>query len=266
MYNLLVFLKKYNAVLLFLLLEIICIILILNSLPYHNRKFVSVSNSISGNLHSTSSNIGNYFTLKKENEFLIYHNALLMNELEKYRYSVDTVRRDETFTYIPAHVISNSIDRVNNFILIDKGRLDGIETDMGVICDNGVVGKIVNVSNHYASVMSMLNSSSITSVRFISNQNIASVVWNCDSYKFSTVKDIPAHIQINKGDTIVTSGYSNTFPAGIMVGTIEETTFDERSDFNAAKMRFSTDFSTLQYVYVVKNNFKAEIDSLCITH
>ncbi|MCQ2307306.1 MAG: rod shape-determining protein MreC [Bacteroidales bacterium] len=266
MYNLLVFLKKYNAVLLFLLLEIICIILILNSLPYHNRKFVSISNSISGNLHSTSSNIGNYFTLKNENELLIYHNALLMNELEKYRYSVDTVRHDETFIYIPAHVISNSLNRVNNFILIDKGRLDGIETDMGVICDNGVVGKIVNVSNHYASVMSMLNLSSITSVRFISNQNIASVVWNGDSYMFSTVKDIPAHIQIEKGDTIVTSGYSNTFPAGIMVGTIEETTFDERSDFNAAKMRFSTDFSTLQYVYVVKNNFKAEIDSLCITH
>ena len=266
MYNLLVFLNKYKAVLMFLLLEIICIILILNSLPYHNRKFVSFSNSISGNLHSTSANIGNYFNLKNENELLIHHNVLLMNELEKYRFSVDSVRHDESFSYIPAHVISNSLNKVNNFILIDKGRLDGIETDMGVICDNGVVGKVVNVSGHFASVMSLLNSSSITSVRFVSNQNIASVVWNSDGYKFSTVKDIPAHLQINKGDTLVTSGYSNTFPAGIMVGTIEEASFDERSDFNAAKMRFSTDFSTLQYVYVVKNNFKAEIDSLCITH
>ena len=265
MYNLLVFLKKYKAVLMFLLLEIICIILILNSLSYHNRKFVSFSNSISGNLHSTSSNIGNYFNLKNENELLIHHNALLMNELEKYRFPVDSVRHDEAFSYIPAHVISNSLNKVNNFILIDKGRFDGIEADMGVICDNGVVGKVVNVSNHYASVMSMLNSSSITSVRFANNQNIASVVWNSDGYKFSTVKDIPAHLKINKGDTLVTSGYSNTFPAGIMVGTIEEASFDERSDFNAAKMRFSTDFSTLQYVYVVKNNFKAEIDSLCIT-
>lgn len=266
MYNLFVFLKKYNAVLLFLLLEIISIILILNSLPYHNRKFVSVSNSISGKMHSTSSNISDYFNLKNENDLLAQHNALLMNELEKLRYSVDAVKQDELFTYIPAKIISNSLNRVNNFILIDKGRLDGIEVDMGVISDNGIVGKVVNVSNHYASVMSMLNSSSITSVRFTDNQSIASVIWDNDGYMFGTVKDIPAHLHINKGDTLITSGFSNTFPADIVVGTIEEVTFDERSDFNAAKLKFSTDFSSLQYVYVVKNNFKAEIDSLCITH
>lgn len=266
MYNLFVFLKKHNAVLLFLLLEIICIFLILNSLPYHNRKFVSASNSISGSMHSTSSDVSDYFNLRNENELLAHHNALLMNELEKHRFSVDTIRHDENFTYLPAHVISNSLNRVNNYILIDKGRLDGVDVDMGVICDNGVVGKVVNVSNHYASVMSLLNASSITSVRFASNQSIASVIWNSDGYRFSTVKDIPAHLKIDKGDTLVTSGYSNSFPPGILVGTIEEATFDERSDFNAAKMRFSTDFSTLQYVYVVKNNFKAEIDSLCATH
>jgi len=266
MYNLFVFLKKYNAVLLFLLLEIICIILILNSLPYHNRKFVSVSNSISGNVHYTLSNISNYFKLKDENNLLVHHNALLMNELEKHRNSFDSIKNDGLFTYIPANVISNSLNRANNFILINKGRLNGVDVDMGVICDNGVVGKIVNVSNHYASVMSLLNSSSITSVRFIDNQSIASLIWDNDSYLFGTVKDIPAHLHIKKGDTLVTSGFSNTLPAGIVVGTIEETTFDERSDFNAAKLRLSTDFSTLQYVYVVKNNFKAEIDSLCTTH
>lgn len=266
MYNLLVFIKKYNAVLLFLLVEIVCVIMIINSLPYHNRKFVSMSNNISGGIHTMSANVGGYFSLKSENEILSQHNTLLMNELEKRRFPTDTMIHHEKFTYMPAHVISNSINRVNNFILIDRGRLDGVAVDMGVMCDGGVVGKVVNVSNHYASVMSMLNTETILSVRFAGNKNIASVIWESDGYRHGTVKDIPAHLQINGGDTLVTSGFSNSFPAGIMVGTVEDVISSERSDFSEAVMRFSTDFSTLQHVYVIRNNFKAEIDSLCTTH
>lgn len=265
MYNILVFLKKYNTVLLFLLLEIICILLVLNSLPYHNRKFVSAANCISGGIQSKFTNVTNYFNLKSENEKLIKHNALLLNELEKYSPIFDSVKHDEKFYYIHAEIVSNNLHQTNNYILIDKGRLDGIEVDMGVISDNGVVGKVINVSNHYASVMSLLNSYSIISVRFTDNQNVASVVWNGKNYQYGTVKDIPSHLVINKGDTLVTSGFSNTLPAGILVGTIEEN-FDNNSDFKTAKLRFSTDFSTLQNVYVVKNIFKAEIDSLCLNH
>lgn len=266
MYNLLVFLKKYSTVLLFLLLEIICIILILNSLPYHNRKFVSAFNSMSGNIHSNITDIDNYFNLKRENELLAKHNALLMNILEKYNYTHDSIFSDQAFTYLSANVISNSLYETNNYIMINKGRVDGIEPDMGVICDNGVVGKVINVSNHYASVMSLLNTYSVTSARFIDNQNIASVVWRNDGCDFGTVIDIPAHVDIKKGDTLVTSGFSNTLPAGIAIGFIEESIPDERDDFKSAKLKFSTNFSTLQHVYVVKNNFKSEIDSLCVTH
>jgi len=266
MYNLLVFLKKYSTVLLFLLLEIICILLILNSLPYHNRKLVNASNSMSGNIHSKMTDISNYFNLKKENESLTQHNALLMNILEKYNFNHDSIFSDQTFTYMPANVISNSLYETNNYIMINKGRVDGIEPDMGVICDNGVVGKVINVSNHYASVMSMLNTYSVTSARFTDNKNIASVVWRNDGCNFGTVVDIPAHVVIKKGDTLVTSGFSNTLPAGINIGIIEESIPDERDDFKSAKLKFTTNFSTLQHVYVVKNNFKSEIDSLCVTH
>jgi len=266
MYNLLVFIKKYSAVLLFILLEIICILLILNNLPYHSRKMVSASNSVSGRMHTKITNIDNYFNLRNENELLIQHNALLMNRLENSLAPLDSVRHDQLFAYLPAHVISNSINQVNNYILIDKGRLDGIEPDMGVIGDDGVVGKVVNVSNHYASVMSLLNTYSITSARFIDNHHIASVVWENDNYQFGTVRDIPSHIIIKPGDTLVTSGFSNTLPSGILIGTIDRAIDDERDDFKAAKIKFSTNFSTLQHVYVVVNNFKTEIDSLCLTH
>ena len=195
-----------------------------------------------------------------------HYDALLQSRLGYEYYENDSLIVDQMFSFLPAHVINNNISDKNNYIIIDKGRVDGLEPDMGVICDNGVVGKVVNVSNHYASVMSMLNSYSIISCRFADNQYVANVVWDGKDYRFGLVKDIPSHLIINKGDTLVTSGFSNSFPADVMVGTIEENEDTENGLFNTAKIKFSTNFSTLRFVYVVKNNYRSEIDSLCITH
>lgn len=266
MYNLLVLIEKYHAAILFVLLELLCIIMIVHSLPYHNRKMVNVSNNIAGSVHETTANWNDYVHLRSQNEMLAQHNAELMNRLENINVYSDSLIINEMFTFIPAHVIKNSIYETNNYIVIDKGSIDGIEPDMGVICDGGIVGKIVNVSQHFASVMSLLNSYSVVSCRFIDNQYIANVVWDNLNYRYGMVKDIPSHLFINKGDTLVTSGYSNSFPPDIMVGTVENYDNDENEMFSKAKLKFSTNFSTLRHVYVVKNNFKTEIDSLCITH
>ena len=266
MYNLFIFIKKYNAVILFILLEVLCIIMIVQSLPYQNRKMVNISNNIAGGISKTTSNWYDYLHLKGENEALVEQNALLMSRLSCDEAEADTAYYDDIFTYIPAHVINNSIYEMNNFILIDKGKVDGIEPEMGVICDKGVVGKVLNVSNHYSSVMSLLNSYSVVSCRFVDNQYVANVVWDNENYRFGIVKDIPSHLIINVGDTLVTSGFSNSFPADIMVGTIEENLSNNTEMFSTAKLKFSTNFSTLRHVYIVKNNYRAEIDSLCITH
>ena len=266
MYNLFIFIRKHLAVILFILLEVLCFIMIVQSLPYHNRKMANVSNSISGGIHQTTSNWNDYLHLRSENEALVEHNALLLKRLGCEEAEADTAYYDDVFTYIPARVVNNSIYELNNYIVIDKGSVDGIEPDMGVICANGVVGKVLNVSKHFASVMSMLNSYSIISCRFIDNQYVANVVWDNRNYRYGLVKDIPSHLIINIGDTLVTSGFSNSFPADVMVGTIEGKGEDDENMFSTAKLKFSTNFSTLRYVYVVKNNFKSEIDSLCITH
>lgn len=267
MYNLFIFIKKYSAGILFVLLEVLCIIMVVYSLPYHNRKMVNVSNNLAGGINKTMANWYDYLHLKTENEALVKQNALLMSKLGETDFDFDEEELGDslTFTYIPAHVINNSIYERNNYIVIDKGKIDGVEPNMGVICDGGVVGIIVNVSKHYASVMSMLNSYSIISCRFVENQYVANVVWDSKDYNYGIVKDIPSHININKGDTLVTSGFSNSFPPDILVGTIENKENDVNM-FSTARMKFATNFSTLRHVYVVKNNFKAEIDSLCITH
>ena len=136
---------------------------------------------------------------------------------------------------------------------------------MGVICGEGVVGKVVNVSDNYASVMSVLNTNSVISCRFADNQHIANVVWDGKNYRFGKIQDIPSHLIINRGDTLLTSGFSYSFPPDVMVGTVEDYESNKTDFFVVAKIKFSTNFSTLRHVYVVKNNHKEEIDSLCIT-
>lgn len=266
MYNLLVLLKKYSTTILFVLLELLCFLLIVNSLPFQNRKMVIVSNRIAGRWYRIVSNCSEYLDLKTQNDMLADYNAVLLNQLENVSTTTDSLIINDMYTFVPAHVIKNTIYETNNYIVIDKGELDGIEPDMGVISDNGVVGKVVNVSEHFASIMSLLNTYSVVSCRFIDNQYIANVVWDNKNYRYGKVKDIPSHLIINKGDTLVTSGYSSMFPPDIMMGTIEEYDYDENEMFSSAKMKFSTNFSTLRHVYVVKNNYKSEIDSLCVTH
>ena len=266
MYNLLVLIKKYHAAIIFVLLELLCVIMILNSLPFQSRKMANASNRIAGRVYKTTANWSDYMHLKTQNELLAEHNTMLMNQLNNVNMTTDSLIINDMYTFLPAHVIKNTVFETNNYIIIDKGTIDGIEPDMGVIGDNGVVGKVVNVSKHFASVMSMLSSYSVVSCRFIDNQYIASVVWDNYNYRYGVVKDIPSHLIINKGDTVVTSGYSNMFPPDIMVGVVEEYEIDENEMFNKAKLKFSTNFSTLRHVYVVKNNYKSELDSLCITH
>ena len=223
MYSLLKFLKKYHYILLFLILEVLCITMLIKNLPYQKRKLTKVGNAISGSFFKTKTNFTDYFSLKEENKLMLEHNAMLMSELYKINadtnFVCDSLSRD--FNFIPANVINNSVNNVNNYLLIDKGRKDGLKKDMGVICEKGVVGKIVNVTENYASVMSMLHSYSVISARFTDNQHIANVSWGNTDYRYGTVSDIPLHLHLNNGDTLVTSGFSNIYPSDIMVGTIE---------------------------------------------
>ena len=266
MYNLLRLIKKYSYVLMFLILEVLCIIMMINNLPYQKRKLASFGNSISGYLFKTQTNLTNYFSLKDENQMMMEYNAMLMNALHQQTNDTAIVIDSTLLNYrfVPANVINNSIYSVNNFLVIDRGRKDGIKKDMGVICENGIVGKIVNVSENYSSVISMLHPYSVVSARFTDNQHLANVSWETRDYRFGTVKDIPLHLKPQKGDTLVTSGFSNIYPADIMVGTIEEMLESDSKDFNAAKIRFSTNFSTLRHVYVIENLYQTELDSLTI--
>lgn len=264
MRNLFVLLWKNQFFLLFIILEIISVILLSRSYSYHGAIAYNITGEISGGIFSTYSNVTDYLSLKTDNEILANENALLRNSAPSSFLVTDTqyVYRDSMYRYIPAKVVSNSISRSNNFIMINKGSKHGVEKEMGVISSVGVVGVVIGVSENYSTIMPMLHKNMRISARIKSSGQLVSVVWGNNDYLYGTVVDIPSHIALSKGDTIVTSGNSLIFNEGIVVGTIESHDRENNKKLSAAKLRFTTNFGTLKYVYVIDNLMKPEQDSL----
>ena len=266
MQNLRRFILKHHFIILFILLEVISILLLARSQNFHRNRLINSTNAVVGKIYEWSSEIGNYFHLNTANKQLAEENAQLRMQLaiiydtSTCRY--DTNQGDTLYKFIPAQVVNNSTNQTNNYIIINKGVIDGIERDMSVISTDGIVGVVTDVSQHYASVMSLLHSKSIVGVRFKTNQEIAGLKWETNNYRYGMVEDIPTHIVLQKGDTVLTSSHSFIFPEDLMVGTVEEFYPTAVDALNKAKIRFATDFATLRHVYVIKDLHKPELDSL----
>ena len=266
MYNLLRFIQKHHFVLLFLVLEVLCFVLLTSTQGFHRQKRINTTNDIVGGIYETGSDIGDYFRLGKINRALSEENAQLRRQLAvvtdtavSYTLFVST---DTVYEFIPARVVNSTVNRPNNYILINKGKADGIEKDMGVMSTKGIVGIVADVSQHYASVMSLLHSYSTISVRFKDSDQLANLHWETSNYRYGIIDDIPTHLNPLPGDTIVTSSFSYIFPENLMAGTVVELIKSPSGTLNKAKIKFATDFSTLKNVYVIHHTNQREIDSL----
>ena len=264
MHNLLIFIRKHWFIVLFLLLEAISLVMVSNSYSYHRSLSFNTINDLTGGVFSAYSNITDYFALKKANQSLLEENARLHDSLNNSFLTTDTgfMYKDTLYRYIPAHVVSISVNHQANYIMLNRGLLHGVKKEMGVISDKGVAGIIIGVSDHYSLAMSLLHHNTRLSGRIKSNNILVNIIWETNDYRFGKIEDIPSHVQLVKGDTIITSGNSLIFPEGILIGTVEE--FDNNPDiaFNEGTIRFATDFKELQNVYIIENLMKDEQQSL----
>ena len=266
MYNLIRFIQKHHFVILFLVLEVLCIVMLTLTQSFHRQKRINTTNDIVGRIYATGTDIGDYFRLGKINRDLAEENAMLRHQLSVVTDTLESyteeVNKDTIYEFIPARVVNNTVNRPNNYLLINKGRADGIEKDMGVISSEGIVGIVSDVSPHYASVMSLLHSYSTISVRFKNNEHLGILHWGTTNYRYGIIDDIPTHLILQEGDTVVTSSYSFIFPENLMAGTVTELIQSPSGTLNKAKIRFATDFSSLKNVYVIRHTNKDELDSL----
>ncbi|WP_303030248.1 rod shape-determining protein MreC [uncultured Duncaniella sp.] len=271
MSELLKFFVKYSSWFLFALYLVAGFALLFSRNPFQHHVFLSSANIIASGVYNTTHNVTSYFSLRDINEDLQariseleLENYMLKNHLraEREKIYADTMTVDSALTryhFLIAHVINNSINHSHNYITIEKGRLDGIEPEMGVIDQNGIVGIVNVVGDHTARLISVLNPYLRLSCKVKGEDQVGSLVWDGRDPGEAILEELPKHAKFVKGDTVVTSGYSFVFPEVVPVGTILSGSRDREDNFYTLRIKLFTDFSTLSTVRVIRDNMKEEL-------
>lgn len=267
MYRLLQLLHSYRAFLLLFMIEVVCLWLLVKNNPYHSAAYFHSSQSLIGNIYEKRANISQYFNLPDINEGLANDNARLRALLSKNQVPIIVDSKNDSsinshidyeYKYLSAKVINNSTRFMHNFLTINKGTANGVEAGMGVVSAFGIVGKVMSVSENFATVSSLLNTDVFVSAYINSNNTFCSINWDGRDNMKSKLLFVPRHISLQKGDTIVTSGYNSIFPRDIIIGFIDDFSLVENASFFNIDINLSNDFSNLAYVYVIKNPLKDE--------
>lgn len=262
----------------FILLQIVCVVLLSNSSKTHEAFFSSAANEVTGRINKRYYTAKNYFGLREINQQLAAENAKLKNELSAFYKSTDssvinytdstikdTANRFRKYTYLPADVVSNSISSNANYIMLERGTLQGVTKDMSVVSPQGIVGIVVGVSDNYSKVMSLLHRNTKVSAMLKKDATSGDIEWDGVDAQFVSMKKVSKSAKVKIGDTVVTSTYSANYPSNLMVGTVVEIKPEQASSFYNIKVKTSVNFFNLQHVNIIKNARFAEQTQLMNT-
>jgi len=227
---------------------------------------MNIALQVTGRLDARFNTISYYFRLKQANEALLKENVRL-NQLLKANFEgpdsnklmvSDTIRVDHLssirkYVYLEAKVVDNSTGGPANFLTIHRGSLEGVHPNMGVVSSAGIVGRVVNVSDNFATVMSLLHRSFAVVAKLKKGGERGTVEWDGLSPMYVTLKNIPKSAKVAKGDTVITSQISSLFPPGVDVGTVSDIIDDPSTNFYTLRLRTATNFFSVEYVYVTDN-------------
>lgn len=261
------FIIRNKTFLLFLLLFSISIFFTIESHSYHKSKFINSANFLSGGIYNSANRVGQYFKLRSQNEILQEENNTLKSILfNKEDASVigfkDSLSFGVSYKFTPAIILKNSYSLTNNLLLINKGENDSIKQDFGVISSKGILGIIDNTSRNYATVLSILNTTSRISAQLKKTNHFGTLTWDGSSPKINQLTDIPKISPVTVGDTIITSGRSAIFPKGIPIGIIESFKLDTAENFYEINVLLFNDMTDIEHVYIIENQDLGEIDNL----
>ena len=266
MRNLLDFLARHNHWFLFVLLEVVSFVLLFKYNSYQGSVWFSSANAVAGKVYDASSAVDQYFSLVDVNRKLTERNVYLERELARLTDTATVAAKDSTYMQrmqagvlrkyksVPARVVSNSLDKLNNFITIDKGTADGVGKDMGVACGLGVVGIVYLTAEHYSVVIPVLNSKSNISCSIRGRGYFGYLHWYGDRPDEAYLDDVPRHARFRIGDIVVTSGYSSVFPPGMLVGKIMRVYNSANGMSYRLRVKLSTDFGNLRDVCVINDS------------
>lgn len=251
---------------------LISLILLFSFNTYQQSVYLTSANAISSSVYSVANGVTGYFNLREINNELQLSNAYLENEVFNLRTQVaelksvlsDTayINEDKRYGYVLATVINNSTRHPRNYFTINRGSLDGISPGMGVVDHNGIVGIVNVVGPRTSRVISVINKTQHFSVKIKDTPFVGRLSWRGSDPAVGYVDEIPRHTKYKVGDTIVTSGYSTTFPEGLPVGVIMNRVHGSDDNYYIFKIRLTPDFKNLSTVRVINDTYKLELDSL----
>lgn len=266
MKNIFIFLRRYFNFLFFLVLQIVSLILLVKYSQTYEAVYANVANEFTGRINVQYNKVQNYFHLKENNKLLLEENTRLKNMLRTNFESADSGRitmldstvRDTTghqrkFIWLPAKVSYNTVSAQLNYITLHRGFNQGVKKDMAVIGQQGVVGTVVEVSENFSKVMSLLHRNSKVSSMLKKGNIPGTAEWDGKDPRFITLRNIPKSVAVAKGDSVITSRYSANFPSDIMVGVVDEVSNDQGSNFLNIRLKTATNFYNLEYVNLVEN-------------
>jgi len=276
--NIFLFIRRYFNLLVFILLQAFCVYLIVQYNSFHQAAFGAAANRITGNINQRYDDIGYYFRLKKTNDSLLKANEVLYNKLKEnynlpdsgYKTKIDSIRVDSilqfrTYGYYAAKVVSNSVTSQNNFVVAYGPNIKYLQEGAGVInMNNAVVGIITNITGDYAVILSLLHESkeSTITARLYKTGEVGTISWDGKQPNVLTLNNIPKGTKVVKGDSVVTSGLSTTFPRGLLVGFVDEV-YEEKSSSNyKIKIHTAADFTNLEFIYGITSKHADEVKEL----
>lgn len=275
MNNLIEFFKKNFHYFLFAILLVLSFVMMGKSMAYSKYKFAKLCQNTIGPIQKNWAEMMHRFSLGEENDHLTQQNIELMREHDNmFVWKEDTTltmmsntdslhtKSMRLYDYTYAHVIFKTTDQAFNYLIIDKGSEDGISRDMAVTCPQGVVGVVSDVSEHFSSIIPILHPDSRISATVSPINQVGTVVWEGNNPQVAYLENIPQHLEINIGDSVLTSGFSNIFPKGLLIGTVKEVATGKNASFLTIKVKLAADFNRLNTVYLIENLYKSEIDNL----
>ena len=275
MRNVFLFLKRYSVFIFFLVLQGLALSMLFSYNRFHQTAYGMFSNEMAGNLNERVNKVESFFTLSEQNKALREQNAALLSylpsgsvipdtsfQLVADTITVDSLKSYRQYQYFDAKIISNSVFLQQNNMVLHRGALQGIEPNMAVVGTDGLIGTVISVSENMSIVMSLLHRQSKVIDVLKKGSGLGEVSWDGKDPRYLLLSKIPKTIVVKKGDTVVSSPYSDKFPPGLPIGYVEKIDQDQETNTYKLKIRTAVDFYTVQQAYLVKNLLQEEMDQL----
>lgn len=272
MLNIIAFLRRYFTFITFAVLQGVSLWMLFSYNRFHRAVFLGMASELTGRINTQVDKLDDYFHQGEENKRVHRINDSLMNLLPSnfefpdtaQKTVVDTLRYDTTaairrYIWRDAKVVYNTVNSEQNYLQLNRGRKYGIKDNMAVLSSDGnVVGVVVNVSDNFSQVMSLLNVQNSVSAAHQRSGTLGKVEWNGNDPHVVLLKGIPRSVDVKVGDSVVTSRYSYNFPPNYLIGRIAQISSDPATGFYLLKVRTAVNFSTVQQVFVVENLLREE--------